>query len=247
MDKFLVIANWKANKTEQDVQLWSDQLSQVPTPSPRAFTKGSIEIAIAPPSPLIPIVSKLLITNNYPLITSLCAQDVSPHPAGAYTGEVPATLLAALGVKYVLVGHSERRKYSLENTALVEKKFLAATTAGLTPILCAQNEDEIPTNVRNFATEKYLVMYEPLTAISTEGHYHPEPPERINRVLTSWKSKLPEGLRFLYGGSINSQNIGELITSNYSLIAGFVVGHASLDAQNFSDIIKKCLSAINSS
>lgn len=215
MEKFLLVANWKSNTGKLEAMDF----------------ESKIEVAIAPPYPLI---------STIPGQFSRASQDVSAFPPGAYTGEVSAQLLASLGVKYVLVGHSEARKYLSETNAQVEAKLDQAVKAGIIPILCAQTIDEIPENIRNYPAHNFMVMYEPFSAISTDGQYHPETPEKVVATLADWQNKLNLKCRFLYGGSVNPENC-KLLIENCKLVSGFVIGHASLNAADFSAIIKKCL------
>lgn len=214
MERFLVVANWKANLPPV--------FSQKPP--------ENIEVAIAAPYPFISSIPDGFVR---------ASQDVSVYPLGAYTGETPAQLLANLKVKYCLVGHSERRKLVGETNTQVEAKMEQAIKAGLTPILCAQNVDEIPENIRNYPSDKFMIMYEPFSAISTNGEYHPENPEKIMAVLADWKSKLNLSCRFLYGGSVNEENC-KLIIVNCKLVSGLVIGHASRQQATFFAIIEKC-------
>jgi triosephosphate isomerase len=199
-----------------------------------------IGVAIAPSFPLISTMNP---TVNYELRTTLalCAQDCSPLPPGQHTGETSAVLLAELGVKYCLVGHAERRKYFSETNEIVARKARCCTDNKIIPIVCAQSLTEIPETIHALAPEQYYLMYEPLAAISTGGQYHPEPAEKIAETLSSWQARLPAGVRFLYGGSISSENVSaltsKLITNNSFLFSGLVVGHASLDPAAFSAII----------
>lgn len=221
MKRFLVVANWKAH-TEFPIYNF-----QFP---------NNIEVVIAAPFTMI---------EKIPL-EMRAAQDVSAYPVGAYTGETPAKLLANLGVKYCLVGHSERRKYQHETNIEVEAKMNQAIQNRILPIICAQNLEEIPENIRNFSDDKYLIMYEPFAAISTEGQYHPESVGNIVATLTDWKDKLNLQCRFLYGGSVNPENIEQLVGQQVSeLVSGLVIGHASLEVKSFSAIIKKCLQALS--
>ncbi len=224
MEKFLIVANWKSNIV--DINKWSPDISE------------KVEVVVAPPFPLLSAVK------GY----TLCAQDISAYPVGAYTGEVPAKLLVDLGVKYCLVGHSERRKYLHETNANVEAKINQAIQNGITPILCAQSMEEIPENIRNFKGNKYMIMYEPFSAISTQGQYHPENVEKVVATLIDWKNKLNLQCRFLYGGSVNPEYVQQLVSGNLpagsqgqQLVSGLVVGHASLEAESFTAIIKQCL------
>ena len=217
--RFLIVANWKANDPKFEIFNFK-------------FENQIVEVAIAPPYPLITAI---------PESFTRAAQDVSAREVGAYTGEVPAKLLAGLGVKYCLVGHSERRGYFGETNAQVEMKMNQAIQNGITPILCAQTMEEIPENIRNLSGDKYMIMYEPFSAISTEGQYHPENVERIVETITEWKNRLNLNCRFLYGGSVNPDYVERLLTTDYRLLSGLVVGHASLEAESFIAIIKQCL------
>ena len=202
--KFLVIANWKSNNPQN----WSIAVPE------------NVEVAVALPFPLLPTLK------DY----SLCAQDVSMFESGPYTGEVSAEMLKSLGVKYCLVGHSERRKYFGETNEIVQKKVAQLEKNNIIPIVCAQNFEEIPKQVQHDTNNTYI-MYEPAYAISTNGQYHAEAPEKINAVLNTF----PKNARLLYGGSVNPENI-KLLIANCPLLIGFVVGHASLNPETFSQI-----------
>lgn len=178
---------------------------------------------------------EVVVASPFPKLSN-GAQDVSQFPTGAYTGEVPAEMLRDLGVKYCLVGHSERRKYLGETTAIVEKKMERLLECGLIPIVCAQTFEEIPELCKNVPGEKFLVMYEPFEAISKEGQYNAVMAEKVSAIIQEWQAKLPTGVKFLYGGSVNSGNVGEYL----ELVSGFVVGHASLDPEEFSKIVEQC-------
>lgn len=214
-NKFLVVANWKANE-----------------PPNYSFTPPeNLEVAIAAPAPLVSAIPDNFIR---------AAQDVSQFPKGAETGEVPAEILKNLGVKYCLVGHSERRKLLGETNETVQKKIDHLKSVSIIPIVCARTLEDIPNEtlrLDSLAQGDLLVMYEPEEAISSNGQYHPETPENINKVLADWQTKLPTGTRFLYGGSVNTENC-KLITENCELVSGFVIGHASLDSAVFTEIIR---------
>lgn len=201
--KFLIVANWKADE-----------------PPVYNFTlPDSIEVAIAAPFPLIA---------GLPNQFTKAAQDVSVFASGAETGEVTAKILAQIGVKYCLVGHSERRRYFGETNEQVQQKLSNILQNDIMPIVCARSiEDIVPAD---------LIMYEPSEAISSNGEYHPA--KDINETLTDWQQKFPKS-RFLYGGSVNPQNC-KLLIENCKLLSGFVVGHASLDSTSFSAIINAC-------
>lgn len=181
-------------------------------------TPEKLEIALAPAFPYLPYV---------PAEFSRCSQDVSTMDAGAFTGEVCAKILADLKVKYCLVGHSERRKNFGETNETVQKKVQKLKEVGIVPIVCARSPQDI--------VENEITMYEPEEAISIDGKYHAKSPEEINTALTSF----PQNVRLLYGGSVNSENCA-LIIAHCPLITGFVVGHAALDPQTFTNLISQC-------
>lgn len=196
----------------------------------------NIELAVA--APYLAIVS-------IPAALTRASQDVSALPVGPHTGEIPATLLKELGVKYSLIGHSERRRELHETNLEVEAKMKQAIDTKIMPIICAQTIDEIPANIRNYSEEDYLIMYEPAAAISSDGNYHPESPDKINAVLVDWQTKLNLKCRLLYGGSVNPDDCQSII-KNCPLVSGFVVGHASLNEPEFSSIIDRCQKSLAS-
>lgn len=136
MKKLLIVANWKANKTIDEATQWLKEVESI-----KYQVLSNLELIICPPFTLLYHL-KLLITNSQLPIT-LAAQDVSPFPDGAYTGEVSARMLKDLGVKYVLIGHSERRKYFKEDEAILANKVREALDVGLTPIFCVQDQHPI--------------------------------------------------------------------------------------------------------
>jgi len=241
MNKILVVANWKANLI--DVKQWVNDFSVHSS----QLTVDNIEVAITPPYTLLQTLSTV---NSEPVSAvnqfALASQDLSMFPAGAYTGEIPASMLTNLGVKYVLVGHSERRKYLKETNLEVEAKLQQAIANNITPIICAQSLEEIPNNLRNFDPAKFLIMYEPFSAISTQGQYHPESAENVKSVLMEWQAKLSPGIKFLYGGSVSQENIKTFLPlTEEHILSGFVIGHASLDPNSFYAIIS-CLCGLPS-
>ncbi len=209
----IIVANWKANNVS--VTPW------LTTPD----VGPNIEIVVAAPYTALFLLASSSLT--------LASQDVSSFPEGAYTGEIPAGLLKELDVKYTLIGHSERRKYFGETTEIVGKKMDKLLANNITPIICAQNFDEIPELAKNTPGEKYLVMFEPFEAISKEGKSNAVDPELVSKTVSEWKEKLPVGVKILYGGSVNSENV----SSYADIVSGFVVGHASLDIEEFFKLV----------
>jgi triosephosphate isomerase len=154
---FIVIANFKSNKTQIEVKEW---LSIV-TPTPN--------IVVAPSYLSIPLI------NNLQPTISIAAQDVSPFPSGAYTGAINAKQLKDLGVSYAIVGHAERRRYFHESSIDVAGKVRELVSSGLTPVVCMEQDDIVPQlrqtmNIANlycFEPSKTLVALSPPQMISS--------------------------------------------------------------------------------
>ncbi len=212
------IANWKANKNLDEANQWADTFIKQPSITEKAL------VVVAPPFPLIfPVKTKLA---QQPAIR-LSAQDISLYDNGSYTGEVTAGSLKGL-VDYVIIGHNERKQYFNENSDLLFKKTGQAIKNGLRPIFCVRNEqDAIPPGVD-------IVAYEPVAAVGTGDN---ESVENVLKMKT--KLKLPAGCIFIYGGSVDENNVTAYLRSDQ--IDGLLVGKASLDPDGFYRIIKQAL------
>lgn len=222
-----LIANWKANKNLKDTNTWIDIIiNQIKSnySLKNKLLKSDIIIIICPPYPLIyPIKSKLNGLKNI----FMGSQDISIHETGAYTGEVTAKTLQGL-VDYTIIGHSERRKFFNENGETIEKKIINAKNYNIEPLLCVRDEKD------NISLHISFIVYEPVYAISTgdgKGNYEP-----IDKILEMKnRLKLRNEVNFIYGGSVNENNISDYIKSDE--IQGFFVGGASLDPFRFYKII----------
>ncbi len=192
---------------------------------------------IIPPFPFLGPVKKIL--KQAPL----GAQNVFYEEKGAYTGEVSPAMLKKLGVRYVIIGHSERRRLG-EDDAMIAKKVSAATAAGLIVILCVgepagiykkgnrATELFIRKQLRFLKNKKNLIVaYEPIWAIGTGKNAHPEDAARVAQLIKSIIS-----VPVLYGGSTNSKNAKSFLEKKE--ISGLLVGGASLDAKEFLRMIK---------
>jgi triosephosphate isomerase len=184
------------------------------------------------------------------------AQDVSAYEGGAYTGEVCAKMLSDFACRYVIVGHSERRAYHLESSALVAKKTLAVMKEGMTPIICvgetlAQREagqtfdvvgeqlDAVLELLPVEAVDKIVVAYEPVWAIGTGKTATPEMAQevhaRLREQLKARNGEAADSVAILYGGSMKPDNARELLAQPD--IDGGLIGGAALKAQDFLAII----------
>jgi triosephosphate isomerase len=187
-------------------------------------------------------------------VLALAAQDVSAHEAGAYTGETSAGMLKEFGVRYVLVGHSERRQYHGESDAVVAVKAQRALAAGITPIVCVgetlaereagQTEVIVKRqlaaviHLNGHCISEIVVAYEPVWAIGTGRTASPEQAQQVHAVLRAQlaaASEHADRIRLLYGGSMNAANAAQLLAQPD--IDGGLVGGAALKAQDFLQII----------
>lgn len=231
----LIAGNWKMNG------LLADGLARAKALRTRAVrTKRALpDIALCPPATLLAPVAKLIAGS--PL--ALGAQDCHPAEKGAHTGDVAAPMLAELGCRYVIVGHSERRTNHQETDALVKAKAEAVLRAGMVAIVCLGESAEERRAGRHLQViggqldrslpagamaENTVVAYEPVWAIGTGMTPTPQDIEEAHRHL---QGRLPAGIRILYGGSANAGNAKTLLGTPG--VDGLLVGGASLDAEAF--------------
>ena len=184
-------------------------------------------------------------------------QDVSAHAGGAYTGEVAANMLADVGCRYVIVGHSERRAYHAESSELVARKTVAALDVGLTPIVCvgetlAEREagqtfavvgaqlQAVLTAVRAADLPKLVLAYEPVWAIGTGKTATPEMAQEVHVQLRAQLKQMnaaaADSMQILYGGSMKPDNAKELMAQPD--IDGGLIGGAAFKAADFLAILR---------
>jgi len=217
MKKTLIIANWKMNpKTTKEannlfnsIKDWSHKIKKA-------------EVVICPPFIYLPFLKEKG-------RLKLGGQNGFWEESGAYTGEVSLLMLKKIGVEYVIIGHSERRKYFKETNSEVLKKTKAALSFGLKPIICVDKVSQIPdfSKFRKEEIKNIIIAYEPLFAIGTGKACSPKKAKE--------KRLLIKHDFVLYGGSVNFKN-----ARDYLLEAGFqglLVGGASLKAKDFIKII----------
>ena len=243
MNKKLIAGNWKMNG--------SLAANTALVQSLVAGMQGArCDVAVAVPAPYLAQVQALVQSSEL----SLAAQDVSPHEAGAYTGEVSAAMLREFAVRYVLVGHSERRQCHGETDAQVAAKAQRALAAGITPIVCVgetlaereagQTEAVVKRqlaaviHLNGHCISEVVVAYEPVWAIGTGKTATPEQAQQVHAVLRAQlaaASGKAGSIRLLYGGSMNAANAAELLSQ--ADIDGGLVGGASLKAEDFQKIM----------
>ncbi|HTT04188.1 MAG TPA: triose-phosphate isomerase [Steroidobacteraceae bacterium] len=245
MRRKLVAANWKMHGSRaENAPLVDAVLGSRSLPD--------VECVICPPFVYLSEVARLL--RDSPV--RLGAQDVCAESTGAYTGEVAAAMLRDVGCQYVIVGHSERRSLYGENDALVARKFAAAQSRGLIPILCvgeqliereaARTEQVINRQLDAVlalsgigSLERAVIAYEPVWAIGTGRNASPEQAEEVHAALRArlaqQDARIAGGLRIQYGGSVKAGNARELFTQPD--VDGGLIGGASLKAEEFLNIL----------
>jgi triosephosphate isomerase len=247
--KKIIAGNWKMNKTQTEARILVEDLV-------REIGKfDAAEIVLCPPFTALSAVSQLL--NDVPNIR-LGAQNLHEAASGAYTGEISAGMLRDLYVRYVIIGHSERRQYFHEDNATVNRKTKAALAAELRPIVCVGEtlperesgkwkdvlETQIKEGFAGFTDKEFadiIIAYEPVWAIGTgktaTSAQAEEAHQWIRQVLaTHFSAPISERIRIQYGGSVKAENAKELLSKPD--IDGALVGGASLDARGFAAIIK---------
>ena len=222
--KPIIIANWKMNPSNSKDAF---ALAKKVANGVKGFTG---KVVLCPPYIYIP---QLLASKN----VEIGAQDCSWQEKGPLTGEVSAKQLKALGCSYVIVGHSERRKYLAETLGMVRVKVEAALRVGLSVILCVENVRELQMIMKKMKRSKnILVVFEPSSAISTQGGKMITP-ENIATMVGAMKKITGRNIPVLYGGSVNATSIAAIMQKGR--VQGVLVGAASLNAKEFISLVKK--------
>ncbi|SHO46235.1 triose-phosphate isomerase [Desulfopila aestuarii] len=223
----LVVGNWKCYKTSGEAKVWFDTFAEKYVPSP------DVEIVIAPTLLSLELVARYLEELNLDQV-SLAAQDVSPFPVGGYTGAVAADMLKGL-VDYVIVGHSERRRYFHETQMDVTNKITEVLDAGLKPIICVDRPYLVSqlSALSDLETGHALVAYCPVDALSFRI---PESAGKVGEAVDEIRNVFPHRA-IIYGGSILPDNAGEYLALDS--LAGVFVGSASLEPESFLDICRQ--------
>ena len=226
MKKPLIVANWKCNPTTL-----AEAKRLLNSVKKGAKNIKNVEVVICPPFVYLATSNKQQATG-----IKLGAQDCFWEESGAFTGEVSPKMLRNLGLKYVIIGHSERRKNFKETDEIINKKIKAALKNNLQPILCIEKISQIKKALKGISKEKIkkiIVAYEPVWAIGT-GRACGIP--RARRVNLSIRKILGKKISVLYGGSVSSQNAADFIKG--AKFQGLLIGGASLDAKEFIKILK---------
>jgi triosephosphate isomerase len=247
----IVAGNWKMNKTVAEAQALVSDLKR------ELANVKEVDIVVAPPFTAISEVSRAILDSNI----RLGAQNMSENNFGAYTGEICAGMLKEFSVRYVILGHSERRQYQKETDALIAKKAAAAHAASLKPIVCVgetlaereggQMEKVLETQVRGslagLTAEQMVetvVAYEPVWAIGTGKTATTQQAQDAHAFIRGILAKAfdpatAKKVRIQYGGSVKPANAKELL--GQPDVDGALVGGASLEPRSFADIIKNSI------
>ncbi|AAN54270.1 triose-phosphate isomerase [Shewanella xiamenensis] len=254
----MVAGNWKMNGSAALAQELFKKFAS-------KLQNDSAEVVLCPPSIYLESVRQLLEANKEALDGSLVrmgAQNLSQHDFGAYTGEVSGQMLKDCGCRYVIIGHSERRRMYGETSNIVAEKFAAAQKHGLTPILCvgesgparearrtfeviAEELDIVIQKNGTMAFDNAIIAYEPLWAVGTGKSATPEQAQEVHAFIRKRLSEVSpfigENIRILYGGSVTPSNAADLFAQPD--VDGGLIGGASLNSTEFLSLCTIAMSA----
>jgi triosephosphate isomerase len=244
MRRRLIAGNWKMHGSRAENSKLLDELLQLEGAT-------AADVAVCPPFVYLLETARLLKESSI----AVGAQDVCAEPIGAFTGEVSAAMLKDVGCRYVIVGHSERRALFHEDDQLVARKFVAALSQKLTPILCvgetleereahhtetvvARQLDAVLAVAGVAAFAEAVIAYEPVWAIGTGKTATPDQAQAVHAFIrgriAARDAKIAAELRVLYGGSVKAANARELF--EMPDVDGGLVGGASLKSEEFGRI-----------
>ncbi len=248
--KPLIAGNWKMNLNHLEAIALTQKLAF--SLEEKLFART--EVALLPP--FVDLRSVQTLIDGDGLLISYGAQDISPHDSGAFTGDIGGPMLAKLGCRYVLAGHSERRQYHAEDDEVVNSKIVAAYRNGITPIVCVGESIHIRQADGHLGhcssqlgaalvglsaehAQSLVVAYEPIWAIGTGEVATSADAQQMcaglrDTIASSYTREIADGVRILYGGSVKAANAAEILAE--ADIDGALVGGASLSTEDFSGI-----------
>jgi triosephosphate isomerase len=252
MRKPLMAGNWKMNLNHLEAIAVAQKLVY----SLSDADYEAVDVAILPPFTDIRSIQTMVDGDR--LRVQYGAQDLSPEAAGAFTGDISGSMLAKLGCTFVTIGHSERRAIHNEDDGLINRKIKAALANGLTPIFCVGEElpiresgahvshviRQLRAGLEGFTKpelKKIVVAYEPVWAIGTGKTATPEDAQEVCAAIREeieqiGSSEIASAMRILYGGSVKSANIVEIMKQ--ADVDGALIGGASLDPEELAKIVK---------
>ena len=275
----IIVANWKMKHGFEEVDEWIEAFYKVY--SKNLTSEKLVEIVLCPPSVLLDYIDSELIEDGFHFLEyvadkqgrtaedfgveeiskyiyearplKLGAQDCGFEESGQFTGDISVKLLLEVNCEYVIVGHSERRKYHYETNEIVAKKALIASKNNIIPIICVGESKEIRDQNKHFEfvkeqliksvplvkSDKIIVAYEPIWAIGTgETAQISQIEEMVKFIYEVYQSEVAQFVgEFLviYGGSVNSENSSQIL--NIKGVEGLLVGKASLNVEEFAKIL----------
>jgi len=251
MRKVLIAGNWKMYKTSDQAVRLVDGIKK----SLKGF--DAVDVVLCPPFTVLNTVYNVINDTDI----QLGAQDLFWEKEGAFTGEISPIMLKDCGCEFVIIGHSERRKYFHETDAMINKKLKASLEVGLKPIVCVgetlqereadKTIDVIKTQLTGCFLEMNIedmlnvtIAYEPVWAIGTGKNATAAQAEEVHKFIRNWiierfSQGVANTVRILYGGSVKPANTKELMSQED--VDGALVGGASLEASSFTDIIKNSI------
>lgn len=249
MKRRIAAGNWKMHGSRQFVAEYVSELAE----AIGDFDPAGL-VLLFPPAGHLSLLAQALEGSGLDGKVELGGQNLHSEAQGAYTGEISAEMLADLGARWVLIGHSERREQALETDAVIVEKAAAAVRAGLQPILCIGETEleresgraeavvirQLESVLASHAEDLAAVAYEPVWAIGTGKTATPALAQQMHRLIREtlgrYSSSLAEQTPVLYGGSVKGENARTLFAE--ADIDGGLVGGASLKAHEFAQIIR---------
>lgn len=244
--KILIVGNWKMNKDVSEAVVFAKEFY----PEPGGF--GDVDVAVCPPFTAMAALKEAFTNTGI----MLGAQNVFYEDRGAFTGEVSPSMLKDLGCKFVIIGHSERREHMKETDKEIGRKVMVALKHRLTPILCVGEDlkqremgravgfvrvqvDKALVDLSSEEMGRVVIAYEPVWAIGTgrtptSGQVE-EMCQAIRATVAGMAGAVAQGMRILYGGSVQKENIAQFVQEPN--IDGALVGGASLRAADFRELI----------
>jgi triosephosphate isomerase len=248
----LILGNWKMNGSKSDLESWFGDFFKNATEFEKTYRGEAPVVLICVPAIFIEYAQKLADKFNprtKNIKVNIGSQDIHQEDKGAFTGNISALFIKDFGLKYTLVGHSERRQYEGETSELVAKKSANAIKNSITPIICVGEpleirekrqhlafvKDQTLDSIKNVDLNKAIIAYEPVWAIGTGKVPTLDDIEEIN----SYIKKILAGsgnVAVVYGGSVKSSNAKEIMS--LKSVDGVLVGGGSLKGEEFFNIAK---------